>query len=292
MLMSEWPKETRPGCFGWRQFLQAWKALAAGLATFLMSGLLGFLLIYRAPVPAESAFQNLMPAFVGLFTMPWLLINLVTATRAPAQNCTIPAITADRLLAGGVAGSLGGGFAAFVPVITGGVGGFLAGHATGVRNDQVFLVSQGASKVVYYTGAALLLFVPGLNLVRGGGGIIMNAFHSPFSHSEFLYAAGCVAVAAAVSLSMVMPLTRMILWLVAKAGMRMLSLISLCVVVGLVFLLARLAGIGVMLTALGIGLVPVLFGSRRMNCLGIILLPIASMMSGIGDDIARLLGLI
>jgi TctA family transporter len=42
----------------------------------------------------------------------------------------------------------------------------------------------------------------------------------------------------------------------------------------------------------GIGLIPVLFGSRRMNCLGVLLIPITLNMAGVGPDIARLLGLI
>jgi hypothetical protein len=47
-----------------------------------------------------------------------------------------------------------------------------------------------------------------------------------------------------------------------------------------------------MLTAAGIGLIPVLFGSRRMNGLGIILLPMACNMSGVGPAVARSLGLL
>ena len=44
--------------------------------------------------------------------------------------------------------------------------------------------------------------------------------------------------------------------------------------------------------ATGIGLIPVLFGSRRLNCLGILLLPIACNMSGFGPKIAAFLGLV
>ena len=43
--------------------------------------------------------------------------------------------------------------------------------------------------------------------------------------------------------------------------------------------------------ATGIGLLPVLFGSRRLNCLGILLLPIACNMSGFGSKITAFLGL-
>jgi len=35
-----------------------------------------------------------------------------------------------------------------------------------------------------------------------------------------------------------------------------------------------------------------LFGSRRLNCLGVLLLPIACNMSGIGEPVAAFLGLL
>jgi len=39
-------------------------------------------------------------------------------------------------------------------------------------------------------------------------------------------------------------------------------------------------------------LIPVLWGSRRMNCMGVLLLPIALNMVGAGDVVARFLGLL
>ena len=44
--------------------------------------------------------------------------------------------------------------------------------------------------------------------------------------------------------------------------------------------------------ASGIGLIPVLWGSRRMNAMGVLLLPIALNMSGAGPWIAGLMGLL
>ena len=41
-----------------------------------------------------------------------------------------------------------------------------------------------------------------------------------------------------------------------------------------------------------IGLIPVLWGSRRMNAMGVLLLPIALNMAGAGDTVARWLGLL
>jgi TctA family transporter len=51
-------------------------------------------------------------------------------------------------------------------------------------------------------------------------------------------------------------------------------------------------GLAIMTVGVGIGLIPVLYGSRRLNCLGILLLPIGCNMSGFGQTVATWLGLL
>lgn len=293
LLMSEWPKGGNRGPSGWRKFGSAWAGLGVGLATFLLSGLLGFLLLYRSPVAVESAFQNIMPAFVGLFAVPWCLFNLLSATPLPRQHApdTVE-LGGDLVLRGAAAGGLGGGFAAFFPVITGGVGGLLAGHATAQRDERVFLLSQGVSKMVYYAGAFVLFFVPGVNLRRGGGAWMMNQMLRPRSDYEYLLALGAVALSAAAAFLLLGPLTRGTLWVLGRIPYRASSALALGVVVALVGALTGWAGLAIAAVSTGIGSLPVLFGSRRLNCLGILLLPMASNMSGFGADVARALGLI
>jgi putative membrane protein len=142
MLMSEWPRSFDRGRTGLARFLDAWRSLGAGLLTFLLSGVLGFVVLYGGLVPADRAFQNLLPAFVGLFAVPWVLQNLISQVRMPEQYLGRSVDLSPGLVARGVgAGALGGLFAAFFPVVTGGIGGFLAGHATAQRDDRLFLVS-------------------------------------------------------------------------------------------------------------------------------------------------------
>ena len=121
--------------------------------------------MYRGLVPVEAAYQNLMPAFVGLFAIPWVLQNAFSRTQIPPQHVAA-SVDADLplVLRGVLSGAAGGLFAAFFPVVTGGIGGFIAGHATAQRDDRLFIVSQGASKAIYYIGSLLLFFVPGLHL--------------------------------------------------------------------------------------------------------------------------------
>jgi putative membrane protein len=70
-----------------------------------------------------------------------------------------------------------------------------------------------------------------------------------------------------------------------------MSVAGVVVSAGLVVLLTGLPGLGVMAVASCIGVLPPLFGARRMNVLGVILLPLACNMSGVGPAIAEWLGL-
>ena len=292
MLMSEWPKGGNRGRAGWAKFYDAWKTLLAGLATFLLSGLLGFILLTASPVSHEVAFQNIMPAFVGLFAVPWCLLNMISAADVPPQRLARSLdLNGDIILRSVWSGGLGGGIAAYFPVVTGGVGGMLAGHACAQREERVFIMGQGVSKFIYYVGAFMLMFVPGLNLTRGGGAWMVKTLYVPAGLSDYYLVLGSIAVSAGLSYLAMEPLTRLTVRFVSRFNYRHVSTVALVVIVLMVLLMTGWIGLFIAAVGTGIGLLPVLFGSRRLNCLGILLLPIACNMSGFGYRIIALLGL-
>jgi len=293
MLLSEWPKGTDRAPAGWRRWWDAWRSLTAGLATFLLSGLLGFILMYRSLVPVEVSYQNLLPAFVGLFAVPWVLQNLLARVELPPQHIArtldVPPLA---LFQGVAAGVLGGMFAAFFPVITGGIGGFLAGHATAQRDERAFIISQGASKIVYYVGGFLLFFVPGLHLTRGGMAWMISTRYSTYTPQRYLWATAAALLTGTVAFFLSLGLARVAIALIARVSYRALSLVTLGILVAVVLGMTGVGGLAICAVATGIGLIPVLWGSRRMNCMGVLLLPIALNMVGAGDVVARFLGLL
>jgi putative membrane protein len=293
MLMSEWPKAGERGRTRLGRFLSAWTGLGAGILTFLLSGLLGFIVLYRSVVPTQIAFQNLLPAFLGLFAIPMVLANFIMGTRIPEQHLAASLdVTPSHLLRGIAAGTLGGLFAAFFPAVTGGVGGFLAAHATAQRDDRVFILSQGASKAVYYVGGFLLFFVPGLNLARGGMAAMLSTIYVPDTPSNYFAAVASIAVSGAVSFLMLIVLSRFAIRVVQRVDYRLISAATLAILVTLIAVLSGAGGLMIALAATGIGLIPTLFGSRRMNCLGVLLLPITLNLLGVGPAVAKFLGLI
>jgi putative membrane protein len=287
MLLSEWPKGSGRAPAGLRRWWDGWKSLAAGLVTFLLSGVLGLILLTRSPVPVTVAYQNLLPAFVGLFAVPWVVQNVLSRVELPEQHAarTVDA-TPALLLRGTFAGVLGGLFAAFFPVVTGGIGALIAGHATAQRDDRLFLVSQGASKVVYYVGGLLLFFVPGLHLTRGGMAWMLSSFWSAYTPRAFYLAAAAAVLSGMVSFLLLPVMTRLVIGVTGKVDYRWINLGTLAVLLTIVTGTTGWSGLLVCSVATGIGLIPVLWGSRRTNCMGVLLLPIGLNLVGAGGVVA------
>lgn len=293
MLISEWPKGSDRAPAGLARWWDGWRSLTAGLITFLLSGLLGFILLYRSLVPVTVAYQNLLPAFIGLFAVPWVLQNILSRVELPEQHVARTIDTGLWLLVRGTfAGALGGLFAAFFPVVTGGIGGFIAGHATAQRDDRLFIISQGASKVVYYVGGFLLFFVPGLHLTRGGMAWMLSSLWSSYTPQTYYLAVSAVVLTGVISFFLLLLMTRVVIKLVRKVHYRWISLGTLAVLLAIVVGMTGWGGLLICAVAAGIGLIPVLWGSRRMNCMGVLLLPIALNMAGGGSTIAVWLGLV
>jgi putative membrane protein len=253
MLISEWPKGSDRAPAGWRRWWDGWKSLAAGLVTFLLSGLLGFVLFYRSLVPVAVAYQNLLPAFVGLFAVPWILQNLLSRVELPRQHITRTVDATPWLfLRGTFVGALGGLFAAFFPVVTGGIGGFIAGHATAQRDDRLFIISQGASKVIYYVGGFLLFFVPGLHLMRGGMAWMLSSLWSSYTPQTYYLAVAAVVLSGVVSFFLLLLMTRLAMKLVGKVHYRWISLGTLVVLLAIVVGITGWGGLLICAVATGI----------------------------------------
>lgn len=292
MLMTEWPKGSDRGRTGLVRFLNAWQSLGAGLLTFLLSGILGFVLLNSNLIPAEMASQKLMPALIGLFGIPWVLQNILSRVRAPTQELSRSVDLTPLLILRGVgAGAFGGLFAAFFPAVTGGIGAFLAGHATAQRDDRLFLISQGASKVVYYVGAFLFFFVPGSHLTRGGMAGMLSAFYTPYTPTVYWGAIAAMLLAGSMAFILLLWLSRVSAWLVTRVDYRWISALTLMLLVGFVLAFTGWEGLLVAMIATGIGLVPVLWGSRRMNCMGVLLLPLIGQWTGLSPWVAGWFGL-
>jgi putative membrane protein len=274
LVLGEWARTEEKSPSVARRLLAAWTILGAGILTFALSGAIGWLLMNRSPISSDSAFQNLLPAFVGLFTLPSLLQAFFVGRSPPAQTRELTDVPSALLWRGALTGVVGGIFAAFLPVVSGGVGALFAGHAIGQRDERAFLISQGASRTAYYVGSLLLLFVPGLGLVRGGMSSILSTVFTPQGWSFYALVVAGMALCAIVAFGFTTGVAHAWVRHVHRISVRVMALAALCIACGLTFVFTGWVGALVMLVSTCVGCIPVFVGGRRMNCLGVLLVPI------------------
>jgi len=292
ILLSEFPKDVGVGKSGWSRFKAGWKNLAGGYLTFILSALLGFLIMNGNIMPVEAAYFGMLPAFIGLFAIPSLIMNIISRVKVPKQKIqkSMDASSLD-LLRGGLAGFSGGFFAAIIPALTGGMGSVIAGQATGQKEESQFIVSMGASRFVYYVGAFFLLFVPGYTVVRGGLANLAATLYIPQKHSEFYVAIAGVAIGCVFAFLLLVAVSYILAKNIHRIRYDYFSIIIIVILTIITYVTTGLIGILVMIIGTGIGLIPLITGSRRLNCLAAIIFPLMLNMAGLSYEFARLLGL-
>jgi putative membrane protein len=292
LVLGEWPRANEQLASPWRRLASAWAYLGAGQLTFWLSGALGMVLMYRSPVPLEASHQNLLPAFTGLFALPGLLQVILLGARPPRQPPRAIDLPIDRWLRGTIIGLAGGLFAGFLPVISGGIGALLAGHASAQREDRLFLVSQGASRMSYLAGGYLLLFLPGVTLTRGGLSALISTQYLPAGWGAYWTAVAALAFSGALAFVMLLVCSRWIAGRIERLPIKTICLAMLLVAMAITVAFTGAGGAAIMVVGCAIGLLPVLSGGRRLNALGVLLIPISLNMTGAGPTVAQFMGLL
>jgi len=284
LVVQEWPKFFEGRKTGFALFLEGMKSILAGIFVWIASGLLGFYILNKTLVPSEWAFQGLMPAFVGFFAVPWLIFNIVAPHLKSEQYVPDDVeVDGETMGASVVAGTLAGSLAAYLPIITGGMAGVLAGHTLASRSSRVFMVSYGASKTIYYVGALIVSLVPTIYLTRGGLAWMLAPFKVEYSPSDFGFALGLMLLTAGFSFLIVDYLARLIARIYHRLNISLISVILLVLITGVVYFIASVQGLVIMIAATGIGIFAVVFNTRRLNCMGVLLIPVVFNMFGWTD---------
>ena len=292
ILLTEWPRGLERSESRWERFKEAWSSPLAGFLTFALAGFFGIVLFFKPPIPPERGFVAITPAFIGIFALPWAITNVLSKFPKVEQHITDSInVKVHEIIRGGGAGFLAGMFGAFFPAITAGVAGFLAGHATAQKGDRLFIISQGASRAIYYMGAFLLFFLPTMHITRGALAWMTGLVFTPERVEYYYLAAFTMLLCAGVSFLLLTPITKLAIKLVHRYGIRTLSIFSIISCIAIVLVLTSWEGLLIMAVGAVIGMIPLLFNCRRSNTLAVILVPLGLNIIGLGPTIAELLGL-
>jgi len=242
--------------------------VGAGLAVGA-SGLLGVLTLDMPAAGLLPAGNMLAPLFAGLFGAP-VLIEALSGEGVPEQADAQVTTSRRFVLAVAGVGTLSGAIVGFLPGISSAIAAAGALTALPYRGPRAFVVATSGvstSNTIFALFALVALGSP-----RTGVLVAVDQTGVPL-HLPVLLAS--VAIAAAVAFLLVLALGDRYLAAVGSVNNVVLSLSVLGLLCLLVVAFAGLEGVGVFAVATAIGLIPARFGTRRMTCMGVLLVPLA-----------------
>ena len=138
----------------------------------------------------------------------------------------------------------------------------------------------------------LLLFLPGVSTGHGGLGALLSVAFIPHGWRLFWLALAALALGSVLGVLVLQLSLRALVALSSRAWQRPAAVVALVVTVFVAAWLTGGPGLLILAVATPIGLIPVFVGSRRLNCLGVLLLPVALGQIGLALPIAHALGLV
>lgn len=279
--LSERPRSAPTALSRRENLLYTQAPVWAGLATLILSGGLGLLLFTHTHLTLAVSVMTFVPALIGLFGAPGLLMHLATPCRprmageppwepAPSPSAPhgidfIPAIAS---------GAVSGMMTTLLPALSGGFGSLLTHHLSRTRSAQTQLVAQGITRMMHGAAGLMLLYLPGTPRIRNSSAALLRTFHETDPSQRWLMAG--IIISGAIAAWLILPCcTKALLRLMTRYGTRPLACAGLTGIVGFTALTTGGPGLLILLTASGIGLLPRLFQGRPVAGLGVILVPMA-----------------
>lgn len=236
--------------------------------TMIASGMLGMLTL---DVPAGGvlpAGDMLAPLFAGLFGAP-ILIEALSGSGVPPQDDEQVTTPGRVILTVAFIGTISGALVGYLPAISSAIAASAALIVLPHRGPRAFVI---ASSGVSTANTVFALFaLVALGSPRTGVLVALDSTGVPLDLPVLL---ASVAIAAAVAFLLVVVIGDRYLAFVGSVGNVTLTVTVLGFLVVLVLAFTGPMGLGVFLVSTIIGLIPARFGSRRMTCMGVLLIPL------------------
>ncbi len=262
-----------------------WTKRFVALGIFLLSGLLGLLVLNSNLVPEDGA---LMPLLGGLFGMSVLVISIKTENSLPKQVISDEEIelipNVKPILTGASAGFLTG----VIPGVGPAQGTVLSQAATSSDSTEDFLV--GVSGV--NTAKALLSFIAlyAIGRPRSGAAVAVDDIIN-VSMNELLFLMGIALFVGGIAAVLHLKLGKVAAKNVERLPYKWMCLGVIVSIIIFSIYYAGLWGILILLTSTAVGILPPSFGVKRTHCMGVLILPVILYFAGLESPVLNFLGI-
>jgi TctA family transporter len=271
------------------------KGLALGV--FLLSGILGFIILGTPGFAQNNWYPIPFPLFTGLFGISTMLISLMDRPSIPTQqiNDEQPKIAKWRKIRAVFSGTVAGTFVGWFPGISSAsatviaklLGGGEPKKRDSMGSNMEFMIAISGVNTATGIFTILALFVilkarsgamRAVQVIVGDNIVPWEPLQNvPFTMSLMLFS---VLLAALVAFGLTLLLGKMFARKFSKVPYHKLVIGVLCFLTVMIFVFAGPLGLLVGAVATSIGLIPPIVGVKRVHLMGCLIFPIMSFFLG------------
>ncbi len=247
----------------------SFRGRTAALGVFLLSGILGVIVLDSYMIPQDF---TLFPMFTGLFGISTMIISLNRKTEIPEQYMETPKIPGRLALSGIFKGLFSGALVGTLPAIGAAQATVLAQQITRRGDEKEFLVSIGAINTIVAIFSLISLYT--ISRARSGAAIAVQNVLAFFGFNEMLLLVAVALIATGFSAMVMLKLTKGVVRVMQGIDYTKLTVFIILVLVVLVLLFTGPMGIFILFISSSIGLLAPLFGVKRSNLMGCLMVPL------------------
>ncbi len=251
------------------------KKKAAGFSCFLLSGILGLMLLDSYFLPTGLL---LFPIFTGLFGISSLLISMEGITRIPKQDISNPDIPRKAAAAGILKGLFSGSIVGTLPGIGAAEATVLTQEITRRRDEKEFLISIGAINTIVALFSMIALYT--ISKPRSGAAVFIDKIIGAFGFNELIFLLGVSLVSTGISVLLILRIAKAMAFHMQKINYKKTTAVVIGCLIALTIILTGLNGLLILLVATSIGVLPPLLGVKRSSLMGVLMLPLILFYSG------------
>ncbi|OYT27881.1 MAG: hypothetical protein B6U97_00280 [Candidatus Altiarchaeales archaeon ex4484_96] len=249
--------------------------IIAASAILILSGVLG-MLMFRQKILSTT--EVLFPVFVGIFGLSNIINSLQNKqSQMVPQDKYIKVELDKNMLSSSLLGAIGGLLVGILPAMSPSQVGVLMYELMG-SNIQRFIISVSAintSDAIYSFISLYTINNPRSGVATMVGKVLLIDFNT------LMLLVGVTAFVGFIATIIHIRIGEAALDLVERIDYRMLSALSMLVVLVLVYSLTGFMGLYAAFVATSIGLLPILSGVSRTHCMGVLIIPTALFFLGI-----------
>ncbi|MFH1105883.1 MAG: tripartite tricarboxylate transporter permease [Candidatus Aenigmatarchaeota archaeon] len=256
------------------------------LMIFMLSGILGFLVLQSSIVPQQHA---LFPVLSGLFGVSTLLLSINRKGNIPAQKTGRIFIGKSDLAKSILIGSLAGMVVGLLPGIGSTQATIISQQMFSLFGAEKFLVAMAginAADSVFSLGSLHLVGNP-----RSGVSVAVEKVMGKIGFYDFILLLGVVACAAGAAAIITLKLSERVSKVMGAFDYSAISKSVVAFIALSVYFFTGLPGVLVLLTSASMGILASSLSVNRSHCMGVLLFPTILFFAGLTPSVAQFLGI-